>query len=161
MNYLQNRDRLGAFLLLIFSLFYLRSAFLIPVDPFDAELGFTSKTLPIGLAACAIFVSTLLLFIPASDDDSAKLADVVRHYRWKPTLALIVLMGIYAAVFSYLGFVVASVLFLQAAFFVLGERRFLISVSISVGLVLFLWTFLTRVFGLYLDNGALFSAILE
>jgi hypothetical protein len=53
MNYLQNRDRLGAFLLLIFSLFYLRSAFHIPVDPFDAELGFTSKTLPIGLSACA------------------------------------------------------------------------------------------------------------
>jgi putative tricarboxylic transport membrane protein len=161
MNYLQNRDRLGAFLLLIFSLFYLRSAFLIPVDPFDAELGFTSKTLPIALAACAILVSTLLLFIPASDGDSAKLADVVRHYRWKPMLALILLMGIYAAVFSYLGFVVASVLFLQAAFFVLGERRFLVSVSISVGLVMFLWFSLTRVFGLYLDNGALFSAILE
>ncbi len=76
-------------------------------------------------------------------------------------LVLILLMGIYAAVFSYLGFVVASVLFLQAAFYVLGERRFLVSVSISVGLVLFLWVFLTRVFGLYLDNGALFSAILE
>jgi putative tricarboxylic transport membrane protein len=161
MNYLQNRDRLGAFLLLIFSLFYLRSAFLIPVDAFDAELGFTSKTLPIGLAACAILVSTLLLFIPVSDRDSANLADVIRHYRWKPMLVLVLLMGVYAAVFSYVGFVVASVLFLQAAFFVLGERRFLISVSVSVGLVSFLWIFLTRVFGLYLDKGALLSAVLE
>ena len=161
MNYLQNRDRLGAFLLLIFSLFYLRSAFHIPVDPFDAELGFTSKTLPIGLSACAIFVSTLLLFVPVSDRDSAGLADVVRHYRWKPTLALILLMGVYVAAFSYLGFVVASMLFLQAAFFVLGERRLLISVSVSVGLVAFLWIFLTQVFGLYLDKGALFSALVE
>ena len=160
MNFLQNRDRLGAFLLLTFSLFYLRSAFLIPVDPFDAELGFTSKTLPIGLAACAILVSTLL-FVPASDRDSAKLADVVRHYRWKPVLALVLLMGIYAAAFDYLGFVVASVLFLQAAFIVLGERRILISVSVSVGLVLFLWILLTQVFGLYLNKGALFSAVLE
>ena len=68
MSHLRNRDRLGAFLLLVFSLFYLRSAFLIPVDAFDAELGFTSQTLPIGLAACAILVSTLLLFIPTSGD---------------------------------------------------------------------------------------------
>ena len=67
-----------------------------------------------------------------------------------------------AAVYSDIrGFVIASVLFLQAAFFVLGERRFLISVSVSVGLVFFLWIFLTRVFGLYLDTGALFSAVLE
>jgi putative tricarboxylic transport membrane protein len=70
-------------------------------------------------------------------------------------------MGVYAAVFSYLGFVVASVLFMQAAFFVLGERSLLISVSVSVGLVAFLWIFLTQVFGLYLDKGALFSALVE
>lgn len=161
MNYLQNRDRLGAFLLLIFSLFYLRSAYFIPVDAFDAELGFTSKSLPIGLAACAILVSTLLLFIPESSRNSERVADVIRPYHWKPMLALILLMAIYAATFDYLGFVVASVLFLQTAFIVLGERRVLISVSISVGLVSFLWFFLTQVFGLYLDKGALFSAVLE
>ena len=70
-------------------------------------------------------------------------------------------MAVYAAVFSYLGFVVSSVLFLQAAFVVLDERRLLISASVSLGLVLFLWIFLTRVFGLYLDKGALFSAVFE
>lgn len=161
MNLLDNKDRIGVFLVLVFSVFYLRSAFLIPVDAFDAELGFTSKTLPIGLAACAIFVSTLLLFIPGSDRDSGRIVDVIRQYRWKPMLALILLMGIYAATFDYLGFVVASVLFLQAAFIVLGERRVLTSVSISVGLVLFLWVILTQVFGLYLDNGALFNAVFE
>ena len=161
MNHLQNKDRLGAFLLLISSLFYLRSAFQIPVDPFDAELGFTSKTLPIGLAVCAILVSTLLLLVPVSNQDSANVADTIRHYRWKPMLTLILLMGAYAAAFNYLGFLVAGVLFLQAAFIVLGERRFLVSLSISVGLVSFLWIFLTRVFGLYLDKGALFSAVLE
>ena len=161
MNFLYNKDRIGVFLVLMFSVFYLRSAFLIPVDAFDAELGFTSKTLPIGLAACAIFVSTLLLFMPGSDRDSGRIVDVIRHYRWKPMLALILLMGIYAATFDYLGFVVASVLFLQAAFIVLGERRILTSVSISVGLVLFLWVLLTQVFGLYLDNGALFNAVFE
>ena len=161
MSYLKNRDRLGALLLLAFSLFYLRSAFFIPVDPFDVELGFTSKTLPIGLAVCAILVSTLLLFIPVSDRNSPNVAEVVRHYCWKPTLVLILLMVVYAAVFSYLGFVVSSVLFLQAAFVVLGERRLLISASVSLGLVLFLWMFLTRVFGLYLDKGALFSAVFK
>ena len=161
MSYLKNRDRLGALLLLAFSLFYLRNVFFIPVDPFDAELGFTSKTLPIGLAVCAILVSTLLLFIPVSDRNSPNVAEVVRHYRWKPTLVLILLMAVYAAVFSYLGFVVSSVLFLQTAFVVLGERRLLISASVSLGLVLFLWIFLTRVFRLYLDKGALFSAVFE
>lgn len=160
MNYLQNRDRLGAFLLLLFSLFYLRSASSIPVDPFDADLGFTSKTLPIGLAVCAISLSTLLLFIPVFDRDSANLADVIRGYRWKPMLALILLMSVYSATFGYLGFVLASVLFLQAAFIVLGERRVLLGLSVSTGLVLSLWYFLTQVFGLYLDKGAIFGAIL-
>ena len=110
------------------------------MDPFDVELGFTSKTLPIGLAACAILVSTLLLFIPVSDRNSPNVAEVVRHYRWKPTLVLILLMAVYAAVFSYLGFVVSSVLFLQAAFVVLGERRLMISASVSWSCVV-LWIF--------------------
>ena len=159
MKFLDNKDRIGVFLVLLFSVFYLRSAFLIPLDPFDVELGFTARTLPFGLAVGAIVVSTLLLFSPGSDRASASVANVVRHYHWKPMLALTVLMGVYAAVFDFLGFLVAGVLFLQTAFFVLGERRILTSVSISVGLVLFLWVVLTQVFGLYLDNGALFSAV--
>jgi putative tricarboxylic transport membrane protein len=148
MNFLDNKDRIGVFMVLAFSIFYLRSSLLIPV-------------VPIGLALCAIIVSTLLLFIPRSDPDSSSVMDVVRHYQWKPTLTLILLMAIYSGAFDYLGFVLASVLFLQAAFVVLGERRILFSASISVGLVLFLWALLTRVFGLYLDNGALFRAVFE
>lgn len=161
MNFLDNKDRIGVFLVLAFSIFYLRSSLLIPVDAFDVQLGFTSRTLPIGLALCAIIVSTLLLFIPGSDPDSSSVMDVVRHYQWKPTLTLILLMAIYSGAFDYLGFLLASVLFLQAAFVVLGERRILFSASISVGLVLFLWVLLTRVFGLYLDNGTLFRAVFE
>lgn len=158
-DFFDHKERLGAFLLLIFSLFYLRSSLYIPVDPFDAEIGFTSQTLPKFLGACAILVSMLLLFTPHFQLKRESISEDVHHYDWMPMLALILLMAVYVTLFNYLGFVLASALFLQAAFYLLGERRLLVSASVSLGLVLFLWLLLTQVFGLYLDGGVLYRAL--
>jgi len=155
-NFFDNKDRVGASLILAFSLFYLRSSLSIPVDSFDAEIGFTSKTLPIFLGSCAFAISLLLLFISYLQPEGESISEGARDYNLKPVLGLILLMAAYVALFSYLGFVLASALFLQSAFFLLGERRLLVSVSVSLGLVLFLWLLLTQVFGLYLDGGTLY-----
>ena len=155
-NFFDNKDRVGASLILAFSLFYLRSSLSIPVDSFDAEIGFTSKTLPIFLGACAFAISLLLFFISYLQPEGESISEGARDYKVKPVLGLILLMAAYVALFSYLGFVLASALFLQSAFFLLGERRLLVSVSVSLGLVLFLWLLLTQVFGLYLDGGTLY-----
>ena len=155
-NFFDNKDRVGASLILAFSLFYLRSSLSIPVDSFDAEIGFTSKTLPILLGSCAFAISLLLFFISYLQPEGESISEGARDYKVKPVLGLSLLMAAYVALFSYLGFVLASALFLQSAFFLLGERRLLVSVSVSLGLVLFLWLLLTQVFGLYLDGGTLY-----
>ena len=158
-NFFDNKDRVGTFLILAFSLFYLRSSLSIPVDSFDAEIGFTSKTLPIFLGSCALVISLLLLFISYLKSEGDSISEGVPGYDWKPVLALILLMAAYVTLFSFLGFVLASALFLQSAFFLLGERRLFVSLSVSLGLVLFLWLLLTQVFGLYLDEGTLYRVL--
>ncbi|MGB2179729.1 MAG: tripartite tricarboxylate transporter TctB family protein [Porticoccaceae bacterium] len=159
MYFFDNKDRLGAFILLVCSLIYLRSSMDIPLDPFDLEVGFTSRSLPIFLSVSAIFISLLLVFFSVFDSDAKSVSDELSHIGWRPMLALILLMAVYVTTFNYLGFVLASALFLQIAFMLLGERRLLLSVCVSLGLILFLWFILTQVFGLYLDSGTLYREL--
>lgn len=159
MYFFDNKDRLGAFILLVFSLIYLRSSMDIPLDPFDLEVGFTSRSLPIFLSVSAIFISILLVFFSVYDSEAKPVSDELSHIGWRPMLALILLMAVYVTTFNYLGFVLASALFLQIAFMLLGERRLLLSVCVSLGLILFLWFVLTQVFGLYLDSGTLYREL--
>ena len=159
MYFFDNKDRLGAFILLVFSLIYLRSSMDIPLDPFDLEVGFTSRSLPIFLSVSAIFISIFLVFFSVFDSDAKPVSDELSHIGWKPMLALILLMAVYVTTFNYLGFVLASALFLQIAFMLLGERRLLLSVCVSLGLILLLWFILTQIFGLYLDSGMLYREL--
>ena len=159
MYFFDHKDRLGAFILLVFSLIYLRSSMDIPLDPFDLEVGFTSRSLPIFLSVSAIFISILLVFFSVYDSEAKPVSDELSHIGWRPMLALILLMAVYVTTFNYLGFVLASALFLQIAFMLLGERRLLLSVCVSLGLILFLWFTLTQVFGLYLDSGMLYREL--
>ena len=101
-KFFDNKDRVGASLILAFSLFYLRSSYSIPVDPFDAQVGFTSKTLPIFLGSCAFVISLLLLFISYLKSEGDSISEGVRGYDWKPVLALILLMAAYVTLFSFL-----------------------------------------------------------
>lgn len=159
MYFFDNKDRLGAFILLVFSLIYLRSSMDIPLDPFDLEVGFTSRSLPVFLSVSAIFISILLVFFSVYDSEAKPVSDELSHIGWRPMLALILLMAVYVTTFNYLGFVLASALFLQIAFMLLGERRLLLSVCVSLGLILFLWFILSQVFGLYLDSGTLYREL--
>ena len=159
MYFFDNKDRLGAFILLVFSLIYLRSSMDIPLDPFDLEVGFTSRSLPIFLSVSAIFISILLVFFSVFDSDAKPVSNELSHIGWRPMLALILLMAVYVTTFNYLGFVLASALFLQIAFMLLGERRLLLSVCVSLGLILLLWFILTQIFGLYLDSGMLYREL--
>lgn len=159
MYFFDHKDRLGAFILLVFSLIYLRSSMDIPLDPFDLEVGFTSRSLPIFLSVSAIFISILLVFFSVYDSEAKPVSDELSHIGWRPMLALILLMAVYVTTFNYLGFVLASALFLQIAFMLLGERRLLLSVCVSLGLILFLWFILTQIFGLYLDSGMLYREL--
>lgn len=159
MRVLNNKDRAGSLLLLAFSLAYLRFALVLPLDPTAGVESFSARTLPVGLAIATILFSILQLFLSARAPGEASISAAVRGFNWRPTLLLILTMGVYSLVFDLLGFIVSSYLFLQTGFLILGERRLLLSAAIAALLVFFLWFTLTQVFGLFLDAGDLYRFV--
>ena len=159
MRVLDNKDRIGALLLLTFSVTYLRYAWVLPLDPTATDSSFTARTLPIGLAGMAIFFSLIQLVTSLRPRVDSSISDSVRGFRWRPTLLLLVSMAGYSLLFDTLGFVLASFIFLLLGFLILGERRFLLSAGVAAALVGFLWVLLTQAFGLYLDSGDLYRLL--
>ena len=155
MQLVDSKDRFGGLLILLFAIAYLRLALDLPVDPSSVGSGFTSRTLPIGLSITAIALS-LVQILTAAD---SRISDSVAGYRWRPAALLVLAMTLYSLTFEPLGFIVSSLLFLLAGFFILGERSGLRSVAIAAGTVATLWLLLTKGFGLYLDSGTLYRTI--
>lgn len=159
MNILDNKDKLGSLLLLMFSLAYLVVSFDIPLDPTAAEV-FTSRSLPIGLAVMTIICCLLQLSQSDIVGDQESLRTTVKDLHWKPMILLSVLMFIYALSFDLLGFMLASALFLLLGFMILGERRFTLAAGVAVGLPVFMWLILTQGFGVYLDHGSFYRMVM-
>lgn len=171
MKVIVTKDRIGALLLLAFATFYLYKSFAISLDPTAADTLFTPRTLPITLAILAVICSLVQLLIPPSQSlDSAKdnpanspltelFMRALNKLQWRPVLLLIVLMTGFALSFSYLGFAIASFAFLMGGFYILDERRLLLSTAIAGGLVGGMWLLLTQLFDLYLDSGDLYRLL--
>ncbi len=159
MGLLDNKDRLGALLLLVFAVVYLRFAWVLPLDPTATDESFTARTLPVGLALTSIVFSLIQLFAKNAAGADPRISSAVRGFRWQPMLLLLASMAIYSLAFDFLGFIAASFLFLLSGFLILGERRLLLASLVSAGMVVFLWLMLTQAFGLYLDNGDLYRLV--
>jgi putative tricarboxylic transport membrane protein len=72
---------------------------------------------------------------------------------WGRVALLTVAMIIYATLFPWLGFMVATALFLVTGFLILGERRPLILFVASVPVAVGFWAIMTQLLGLYLAPG--------
>lgn len=160
MHILDNKDRIGSLLILLFSIAYLRLALVLPLDPTAGVESFTPRTLPIGLAVAAILFSFVQLVLTAGQGREQRISAAVRGFRWMPTLLLTAAMVVYVTLFDFLGFLLSSFLFLLAGFLVLGERRVIAGTAVAATLVLSLWFVLTQLFGLYLDAGELYRLLL-
>ena len=115
-----SRDRSSALIFLAFSLAYGALAFRIELFPGSEFELFTARTLPIGLAIAGTVVSFLMLILGrGADQDNESLAGL----NWTKVLALCVLMAVFGATITRLGFVSATSLFLVGGFLLLGERR--------------------------------------
>lgn len=159
MQILDNKDRVGGLLILAFAVAYLRYALVLPLDPTDPNASFTSRTLPVGLAVASIVFAVVQLAMSFRGGSGGSIREAVRGYRWRPMLLLLVLMLSYSLMFQTLGFLVSSFAFLLLGFFIMGERRIILSVVVAGGLVTLLWVLLTQAFGLFLDPGDLMRAI--
>lgn len=159
MRILDNKDRAGSLLMLVFSFAYLRHALVLPLDPTASVESFTPRTMPVGLAICAILFAFVQLFLTTRQDAENRISHAVRGFNWRPAMLLILTMAVYALVFDVLGFLTGSFLFLLLGFLILGERRIILSAGAAAALVLFLWAVLTQLFGLYLDPGDVYRLV--
>ncbi|HEY7864891.1 MAG TPA: tripartite tricarboxylate transporter TctB family protein [Psychromonas sp.] len=149
------RDRVGGLIFLIFCLTYGYQTTLIPLYPGDEYAPFTARTLPWMLTAAGIISSLLLIVMAQPDEKSGAVLD----FDWKLLITFILLMTAYGFGLSWIGFVLATSLFLLAGFWVLGERRKSVLFGASFPFVIAFWLLLTKGLDIYLEPGYLFLSL--
>ena len=120
------------------------------LDFWAAEEIFTARTFPEIIATGGVFFSLMLIIWPGP---------AVSGFDWHelnlpPVLLLLALLGVFSLSIEYLGFLVSGVLMLALAFVILGERRPLPVLAVSIPTVVGLYLLLTAL-DIYLDPGIL------
>ncbi|MCJ8337431.1 MAG: tripartite tricarboxylate transporter TctB family protein [Pseudomonadales bacterium] len=143
------KNRIGGLIFLALSLAYGYSTTLIPMYPGDEYEVFTAKTLPAVLAIIGVILSLALLF-GSRDEQKSELPKL----DWVIAAKLMALMVAYGLVLEFLGFLIATTLFLICGYWLLGERRKTLMFFCSLPLVTVFWYGLTQLLGIYLAPGA-------
>ena len=163
MGFINSKDKVGTSLFLLFSLCYLNFTFEIPLNTVFGDELFTARTMPFSLSAFAIVLCLIHLFLPMrkSDDDVSDdlINKAVAGFEWRLCFLLLTLMLAYGLTFEFLGFVIATFMFLVIGFFIMRERRIILSICVASGIVIFMWAILTQLFDIYLDPGDLFRLV--
>ena len=151
-------DRVSALFFLALSIAYGVLAQDIRLLPFAAGDVFTPRTMPTGLAIVGAIIATLMLILPGRRDPDKPhaMTDLIgtwRGFAWGRIGSLLVAMSIYAALLTRLGFIISTILFLIAGYWILGERRWSILLLASVPVVVVFWVLLTQLLGIYLEPG--------
>ena len=151
------KKTIGGMFFLLLSLAYGWKSLSIPLFSIATET-FTARTMPTYLAITGVLLSLLLLILP--DEDKAFISRI-KSMDWFSGISLFVLMFIYALIFNYLGFFLATFLFLNAGFFILGERRIWLMLTISILLIVLFWLMFNYLLGIYIDPGLYFLDLEE
>ena len=152
-----SRERIGGLVFLLMSVFYGWGATRIPSLPVDVTEAMNARSLPYLLTLLGIAMSVALMLRRSPLAEEAAADDSPAH--WSTALALLALVVAYALLLEWFGFLVCTGLFLLAGFGLLGERRWLRSVLVAVGLVLALWLMLVLGLGIYLAPGRLWDSV--
>ena len=151
-------DRWVAVFFLLFSLIYGYGAVAYRLLPFERNMVFLPNTLPIGLAVLGVILAFILLFAPkpqeAEDPGGDVLGDIdlrkFREYEFGRALGLLATMVVYALAIFPIGFVISTTAFLVASATILGERRYVILVPVSLAAALIVWFLVQEVLGVFL-----------
>jgi putative tricarboxylic transport membrane protein len=152
-EYLLCRDRVGALIFLIVCLCYGYQATQITLIPGDEYEPFTARTLPIILSYIGSALAVMLLASGQPDKQSG----AVIAFNWKLLFGFFALMGLYGIGLTYLGFIIATSLFLMGGFYLLGERRKSILFGASFPFVISFYLLLTQGLEIYLEPGVIFT----
>ena len=151
------REKVGALVLLLFSIAYGVLARQIILTFLAQQETFTSRTMPYALSAIGIVLSFLILVLPTADESGKRsLAEETAGMDWVTAILLVVLMFGYGLTMKWLGFIIASIFFLLVGFWILGERRWKLMVLTAVPLVFLLWGIMSILLGVYIAPGEIF-----
>ena len=143
--------------MLLFSMAYGLLAFKIPLSFLAQNEFFTSRTMPYALAVLGIMLALLILVFPTRDPAGKQsLREETRGMDWKTAILLVVAMIVYGLTMKWIGFIIASILFLLVGFYILGERRIKRMLLASIPLVVMLWFIMSSLLGVYIAPGELF-----
>ncbi len=150
-----NKERIGALFFLVLSIAYGYYGSEIKLYPGDEYEAMTARSMPYLLSILGTGLSIVLLL-------AAKTPDEIQsggRKDWKPVALLIVLTLAYGLSLDWLGFLLATILFLVGGFYTLGERRWKIILSVSIIFVSIFWYSLTQLLEIYLAPGRMFSGL--
>ena len=151
------REKIGALLILTFSIAYGLLAFQIPLSFLAQQEFFTARTMPYSLAVLGIVISLLILVLPTVDPKGKHtMKQETRGMEWRKAILLVVAMILYGLTMKWLGFLVASALFLMGGFYVLGERSWRKMALVAIPLVALLWFVMSTLLGVYIAPGEVF-----
>ncbi len=151
------REKVGALVILLFSLGYGMLATKIPLSFLSSQETFTARTMPYGLAVMGVLLSFAILILPTVDPNGKKsLADETAGMDWFTAILLVVAMFFFGLTMKWLGFILASITFLLIGFWILGERRKKLMFFTAVPLVLILWVIMSILLGVYIAPGEIF-----
>lgn len=151
-----SRDAYSALGFLAFSLAYGWQATGIGMFPGQEHEPFTPQTFPLLLAGAGAVLSVIEL-IKALRRRGAVVEQSWRGFDWGRVALLVATMVIYGALFTPLGFLLSTSLFLAAGYYILGERRWVVVLGASVVVSVGFWAIMTQLLGLYLAPGVLFG----
>ena len=145
-------DRITGLVFLAFCFAYGVLAFQIELFPGSEQEAFTARTLPVGLAVAGCVISLLIVLFSGH---KAQTGINFSRQNWIRASLLCVLMVAYGFAITTLGFVVSTTLFLLGGTWILGERRWLMLISVPIAVSIGFWVILTKLLGVYLESGLL------
>jgi putative tricarboxylic transport membrane protein len=159
MNFINNKDKLGSSILLLFALVYLNATFDIPVQQTMGNEVFSARTLPFALSLITIVICLVQIFTAAKGAADETISSAIAGFQWRPCLLLVAAMLLYGLTFQLFGFALGTFLFLFVGFAILEEKRYILSTAIAGGVAVFMWLVLTQLFDIYLDPGDLYRLV--
>ncbi len=147
-------DKWIALFFLIISVIYGYAAYNYPLLPFERNMSFLPNTMPQALAVLGILVSGFIVLAPkkevAMEAGNDMSIDQLKHYKTGQALSLIAAMIVYALTIRILGFIPATVIFIVASGWILGERKPLKMTGIALIATVFIWYLVQEVLGIFL-----------
>ncbi|WP_067869846.1 tripartite tricarboxylate transporter TctB family protein [Neptuniibacter marinus] len=150
------KDHIGGLVFLCLSVlygYYAGSIHMLPGDEFEP---FTARTVPYALAILGAVLSVgLLLTAKRSVENRLSL----NGYDFALVAKLLLLIVCFGLALEWTGFMLATMLFLIAGFWMLGERRIKMLLLVSVPFAVSIWFILAKLLDIYLAPGQLYMQI--